>query len=277
MFEVLGLEHLGVTSDGPTLTMSVSRGQTLSIVGPSGSGKSRLLRVLSGIEKPLQGAVRRYGSVASACDTRLSRRQRVQTLAKKSGPTGANPSKAVEVLIATRLWDVRQSLIGDLTPGQVAACELIEPLSGGAGLVFIDGQLDRLDPWVLQSTLQLISQLRSEGIAFVVSTNRADLIASFDALIALKSNQVRFAGTVGDLLRIGPPHRLQVKTENRPGVQALISPFEVSVEETSDGVRIEAAEGQSLAARLLLEGYGDVQFIVVRPPTVSEALLSLFA
>jgi ABC-type multidrug transport system ATPase subunit len=186
-------------------------------------------------------------------------------------------SKAAEILLAMQLWEARNTLIADLSPSQTAACELIEPLSSGSDLVLIDGQLDRLDPWTLRSTLDLIGKLRSTGTAFVIATNRPDLMSAFDALIVLKGGQVRFAGTVDDLLRMGPRHTLHVATENRPGVQALIAPFEVSVKQSAEGVILEAAEGQALAARLLLEGYGDVKFVVVRPPTVEEALLSLFS
>jgi ABC-2 type transport system ATP-binding protein len=276
MIEVLGLEHLGLVADGPTLTLSIGKGQAVSVAGPAAAGKTRLLGVLAGAERPAHGTVRRYGTVAGTADVPLSRRQRVQSLTKKGGAYGGSASKAADLLVATQLHDARQSLVSDLTPGQVAACELIGPLSSGADLIFIDGQLDRLDPWALRSTLRYIDQLRAAGVAFVVTTSRPDLITAFDALIVLKSNHVRFAGTVDDLLRVGPPHALSVETENRPGVRALVSPFEVSVQDVPGGVRLEASEGQALAARLLLEGYGDVKFVVIRPPTVEDALLSLF-
>jgi ABC-type multidrug transport system ATPase subunit len=200
---------------------------------------------------------------------------RVQNLARKGVGIANSAAKATDILVATRLWDVRHSAVADLTPSQTAACELIEPLASGADLIVIDGQLDRLDPWTLRVVLDYLGTLRGHGAAFVIATNRPDLIGAFDAVVVLKDLAVRFAGTVDDLVRSGPPHTLNVATENRPGVQALVAPFEVSVRETQDGVRLEAAEGQSLAARLLLEGYGDVKFVVIRPPTVEEALLSL--
>ncbi len=277
MIEVLGLEHLGLLADGPSLTLSVGKGQAISVAGPAGAGKTRLIRVLAGSERAAKGSVRRHGSIATTLDVSLSRRQRVQSLARKGGRMVGTASKAAEILLAMQLWEARNTLIADLSPSQTAACELIEPLSSGSDLVLIDGQLDRLDPWTLRSTLDLIGKLRSTGTAFVIATNRPDLMSAFDALIVLKGGQVRFAGTVDDLLRMGPRHTLHVATENRPGVQALIAPFEVSVKQSAEGVILEAAEGQALAARLLLEGYGDVKFVVVRPPTVEEALLSLFS
>jgi ABC-type multidrug transport system ATPase subunit len=275
MSEVLGLEHLGLLATGPTLTLSVGQAQALTVCGPAGSGKSRLLRVLTNSERPAQGSVRISGSVSVSETNGLPRRMRVQNLARKGGALLNSAAKATDILLATRLWDVRHSTIGDLTPSQVAACELIEPLSSDADLIVIDGQLDRLDPWALKVVMDHITALRSRSTSFVIATNRPDIVGAFDAVVVLKELHVRFAGTVDDLIRLGPPHTLHVATDNRPGVQALVSPFEVTVRETPDGVRLEATEGQSLAARLLLEGYGDIKFVVIRPPSVEEALLSL--
>src|ERR1700722_20393935 len=113
MIEVLGLEHLGLVEDGPTLTLSVGKGQTVSVAGPAAAGKTRLLGVLSGSERPAHGTVRRYGTVASTLEVSLSRRQRVQSLARKAGPYGGTASRAADLLVATQLLDARHSLVSD--------------------------------------------------------------------------------------------------------------------------------------------------------------------
>ncbi len=274
MSEILGLEHLAILPTGPTLMLTIAAGQSLAIVGPAGAGKSRLMRTIMGIERCAQGSVRTKGEVVFCGEEGINRRSKPQTLARRSGFSG-QAAKATEILMVTRLWDVRHEAVADLSPAQVAACELIEPLSSDADLILLDGQLDRLDPWALQSVLERMKQLQQKGAVFVVSTNRPELLNWFDAVVVLKEKQVRFAGTVTDLLRSGPPHTLQVATDNQPGVRSLVSPFEVSVQTTPDGLRLEAGEGQGLAARLLLEGYGDVKFVVLKPPTIEEALLSL--
>lgn len=273
MSEILGLEHLALRGDGPTLTLSVRAGQSLTIVGPSGAGKSRLIRTLAGIEKPEQGTVQLRGRAVLAGATPLPRRAKVQSLARRS--TADSAQRATEVLTATNLWDVRHLSVGELSPGQVAALEIVEPLVSEAEVAFFDGQLDLLDPWTLARTLEQIAEQAKAGRTFVVATNRPDVVSRFEALVVLREETVRFAGLVQDLLRSGPPHVIEVSTENAPGVRALVAPFEVRVQSEPNGLRLEAPEGQELAARLLLEGYGDVKFLTVRPPTIDEALRSL--
>ena len=174
-----------------------------------------------------------------------------------------------------RLGEARYKPIGELSPSQFAAYELLGPLISDANLILIDGQLDVLDPWVLKEVLGVIRILQGQGTTFVAATNRPDLIALFDAVIVLKDKQIRFAGSIEELRRLGPPQTIHVATENQPGVKALIAPFQVTVEQTLNGMKFETPEGQQLAARLLLEGYGDVEFVISRPSTLEEALLIL--
>lgn len=273
MSEILGFDHVALEPGGATLSMSIARGQSLAIVGPAAAGKSRFLGVIAGKERPVQGEVVVRGSCGYAAEA-LGRRLKPQNLARKSGMP--NPAThATELLIATRLWEARQHTVSDLTPSQVAACELLPLLAERPDLMLIDGQLDRLDPWALRGVMDHLKGMLADGCSVVAAVNRPDILEQFDALVILVNNQLRFAGTVDDLRRAGPPHVLTVATENQPGVRSVVAPFEVSVQETSEGLRIQAREGQELAARLMLEGYGDVKMVVMRPATIEESLLRL--
>lgn len=274
MSEVLGLEHFSLGAEGPTLSLSVAAGQSIAVVGHGGAGKTRFLRMLAGIERPGQGAAHRRVETSVANGASLSRRSKPQSLARAAGSVNqAGP--ATELLSALNLWDDRQRLIGDLSPSRVAACELLEPLASAARLVLIDGQMDRLDVWALHGLLELMQRARAAGRTFIYTTNRPELAAQSDTIVVLKHGQIRFAGTVDDLLRAAPQHRITVHTENQPGVRALAAPFQVAIEDTSEGLVLCAPEGQTLAARLLLDGYGDVEYIVMKRPSVAEALLNL--
>lgn len=269
MTELLGLEHVGLKPSGATLSLSVRPGQLVAVAGPGGSGKSRLLRVMSGDERPGQGRVHLRVKASVASSEGLTRRTRVQSIPRGSVQV------VTELLSTLGLWDARQSTYGDLTPSCRAACELIAPLQDEAPLVLLDGQLDLLDPWTFGAVMEMVRTLRARGRTFIVATHRPDVVAACDGLVVLREEQVRFAGTVEDLLRAGPPHTLEVETLDQEGVRALVSPFEISVRAEGDTVRLEAREGQALAARLLLEGYGDIKYVVMRAPTVEEALRRL--
>jgi len=275
MTEILSLEQMAIVSSGATLSMSVRAGQSLAIVGPASSGKTHFLHVIAGIDRAAQGSVRIHGSIGVASGDGVSRRTKVQSCLPRNDITPKG-LRVTDLLYKLRLGEARYKPIGELSPGQFAAYELLAPLISDANLILIDGQLDHLDPWVLKEVLGVLRILQAQGTSFVAATNRPDLVAQFDAVIVLKDKQVRFAGSIEDLRRLGPPHSVHVATENQQGVRALVAPFQVSVEQTPEGLRFEATEGQQLTARLLLEGYGDVQYVISRPSTLEEALLSLF-
>jgi ABC-type lipoprotein export system ATPase subunit len=266
MSEVLSLEHFSISQGGATLTMSVGAGQWLAIVGPAGSGKSHMLHVLAGHERAAQGSFSARCQVVSAFPGSLSRRGRVQSICRAEGLGG-------EALSATKLWEQRPTVVADLSPSQLSAAELLPALSSDADLILIDGLLDNLDPWTLSSVLALLRERPQTTV--VVATHRTDILSRFDVLVVLKDKQVRFAGSPADLLRHGLRHELTITSENQRGVRAIAAPFEVSVRSEGDQTFFSATEGQELAARLLLEGYGDVELVVSRPPTIEEALLGL--
>src|SRR5918911_4541009 len=59
------------------VTVSIPRGEMVSIVGPSGSGKSTLLNLIGGLDRPTSGEIRIDGqAVASLSDDDLTRLRR---------------------------------------------------------------------------------------------------------------------------------------------------------------------------------------------------------
>jgi ABC-type multidrug transport system ATPase subunit len=271
----LELDSLSLVGTGPALNLKVSVGQSLGVLGRAGAGKSQLLRVLHGAESPARGRVHRPKDTVLTETLEPSRRMKPQQLAARSGGKQA-AERGTEVLVATHLWDRRQDSLTDLTPSQVAACELLGPLASDARMILVDGQLDRLDPWCLASTMALVKRRMAEGAILVVATHRPDIAAGLDALAVLDDRQIRFAGTPDELIRQTQPTRLVVRCQDQPGVRALVEPFEVRVRVVEDGLlEITARDGQQLAHRLLLEGYGNVEMVVLRPPSLEEALLAL--
>lgn len=266
MSEVLRIDRMGIVSDGPTLSMNLSQGQSMAVVGPGGSGKSRFLRTVTGQEKPVQGTVvlREDVTVPGV----LPKRQRVQSLARQH-------PEAATVLAASGLLEEDGLTIGSLSPSQTAAAELASVLSVKTGVLALDGYLDRLDPWALRSVLDRLKKLGAAGVCLIAATHRPDLLSNFDYVVVLVRREVRFAGTYRDLIRLGTPRELRVETLQPEGVRALVEPFEVEVTIDERGTRLQTREGQETAARLLMEGYGNVRLVIHRPSTADEALRTI--
>lgn len=270
MSELVALDGLGLLPQGPTLTLGLSPGQSMCIVGPAASGKTRLLRCIQGKERPAQGLASVVDRWTEASREGFGRRATPQTLARKWAEKRAGDASSA--LSATNLWEARAVPLDELSEAQLAACQLLRPLAASDRVMFIDGQLDLVDAWTRTSFLSGLKHKLLQGGVAVVVTNRLELAAEFDVVVVMRDCRPLFAGSVEELLRECGESEMFVETRAQPGVRALIEPFEISVKSTAEGLQLKATEGQAIAARLLAEGFGDVRMVVVRQPTIEEAV-----
>lgn len=271
MSEALRLNSVALARSGKALDFGVQAGESVAILGPAGSGKTKLLRIMAGLDAPAHGFAEQHARVAFA-GAAMPRRGRVQTLARLGGPGQA--ARATDALTAVGLWEARQHSLSELSPGQLIACELLGPLASDAGLLAFDGQLDDLDPWALHSALALLWRRLREGAAAAIVTNRPDIAARCDFVIALKSKQPVFADSLGKLLD-GRTRTMEIVSENPRSAAALVKPFTVDAVQKGGELELKSVEGQALAAKLLTQGYGDVRLVVTRDQSLEEALRDL--
>lgn len=274
MTDRIRLDAFSQLAQGPTLSLALAPGQSLAVVGPAQSGKTRFLRCLLGQERPGQGRAAIGGEVAVPSDAGFSRRATPQALAKRHAPSGQAQS-ITDALSSTGLWDLRATSVAELSPTQLAACELIPVFASRPDVIVLDGHLERLDPWTREWVLEGLQRELQRGAAVVAATNDLNLLSEFDAILIMVANRVAFAGTLDELLREADDSEIVVETTNQEGVRALVAPFEISIQSTPEGLLMRAQEGQAIAAKLLMEGYGDVRLVTLRPPTLSDAVRAI--
>jgi ABC-type multidrug transport system ATPase subunit len=266
-------DGFGLQAQGPTLTHGVRPGELITITGLPASGKTRLLRMIAGHEKPGQGHLVTNGTIHLASGTNFGRRTTPLSIVKPG--RGALSDSAAQALVATNLWELRNKPIPHLTDTYRNLAELLPTIAGEDQICLLDGQLDVLDPYTLQQVWTMLEQRLRIGTTIVVVTSRPDIIAKSNWLFVLKEHQMQFAGSPEDLLQRNTPSEIEVITRRQEGVRALVEPFHVTITETENGLLMQASEGQALAAKLLLEGYGDVQMVLLKQPTLEEAIQSL--
>jgi ABC-type multidrug transport system ATPase subunit len=265
------LRDIALLEHGSTISLTVEPGQTLCVVGPAGSGKSKLLRVIAKNEAPDRGTVGFAGkaSIPEPCNRKL----RPQDVSHRRGSNRA--AQATEVLSQLCLWDVRQNTIAELPSSQIAACDLLETFMGESHLVVLDGDLDRLDPWTREGALRLMRDRCAHGAVFVVATNELEVASRFDWLVVLREHQPVYAGSVGQLAATRGQRTLVIESEKNRGVRALVDPLLVSIARTDSGYKLQPGPGQEHAAKLLRDGYGDVKFLVSDEKPLAEIILDL--
>ena len=271
---MLSLDDLSLAAGARSLSLELISGDSYAVMGPAGSGKRRLVDVLVGRAKPDSGRVVFGFPAAKPTEKEYGRRQTPQIVAKSLAKRTSS-SKLTTVLSALGLWDVRQTPIHLLEPEQVAACDLLPVFVPENGLAIIDGQLDTLDPWVRATAIGLLEDQRAQGCAFVVSTNLTTVAQRLGGLIVFSGSSPVYAGTVADLLRTIFPAEIVIETSDPSTVSSMVEPFSLSVKQVEGGLLIQTDKGQELAAKLLTLGYGQVRTVVVKEPTLAEALLHL--
>jgi putative ABC transport system ATP-binding protein len=184
-----------------------------TIVGPSGSGKSSLLRILACVDRPTSGSVRIGGQEVAELGVRRRRALRRTAV----GYVFQNPADnlveylraAEQVKLAARLRGVRPEpaeverlleLLGltsraDHLPVQLSggeqqrlsfACAVI----GRPAIVVADEPTAELDSASADRVLEAVHDLREEGVAFLLSSHDPRVVQSTDHLLRLEHGAV---------------------------------------------------------------------------------------
>jgi ABC-type lipoprotein export system ATPase subunit len=169
-------------------TFEVREGDCIALIGPSGSGKSSLLHLIAGLDRPSSGAIEwpaigqredlRPGPVALAFQgpTLLPPLTVAENVALP-GLLAGRPEKvaaaaAQELIGLLGLSDVAGKLPEEISGGQAQRAGMARALANGPRLVLADeptGQLDRRTAAELMDVL--IDQVVSTGASLIVATH----------------------------------------------------------------------------------------------------------
>jgi len=188
-------------------------GQVTTIVGPSGSGKSSLLRILACMDRPTSGEVRIGGREIAELGVRQRRALRRTSV----GYVFQNPTDNLveylradeQVRLAAGLRGIRSEpaeidrlleLLGlagraDHLPVQLSggeqqrlsfACAVV----GRPAVVVADEPTAELDSASADRVLEAVHDLRDEGVAFLLSSHDPRVVESADHLLRLEHGRV---------------------------------------------------------------------------------------
>ncbi|MFC8303833.1 ATP-binding cassette domain-containing protein [Specibacter sp. NPDC057265] len=175
---------------------TISRGETVGIVGESGCGKSTLASVLVGLQTPTSGQVLFHGKPAIKRSAAVRREfGRAVSVVFQDPSTALNPRMTIQDILidplavhgignnASRLAKVREllSLVGlpqsaaEVTPSQVSGGQrqrvaIARALALGPDIIVADEPTSALDVSVRAQVLNLLSDLKKElnlGMVFI--------------------------------------------------------------------------------------------------------------
>ena len=155
-------KRFGATEVLRGVHFSVSRGETVALLGPSGIGKSTLLRIVAGLDRDFDGSVQRPEEMAMVFQepTLLPWRSALQNLLLVH--PGLTPSEARAALDRVGLKGREDAFPRALSLGQQRRLALARAFAGRPRMLIMDEPFVSLDPSLANAMLSLAEDLIAE-------------------------------------------------------------------------------------------------------------------
>jgi ABC-type multidrug transport system ATPase subunit len=244
---------------GP-VSFSLDQGEWLSVFGPSGSGKSAVLRMLSGEIRPEAGPVVVAGGVRHATASqelaspaRVGARDKVlRRLARFGVPPLQRDARAGEALEIMDLIRYEQVPENALSIAQRMALDIASALACRPELMLLDGATACLpEPLAARLFAALDDRRAADGLAVVHATCSATEAERSDRVLMLDDGRVLAWEATADLLRRHAPERITVEADDPACVRrTLRGIYDIEIMETGGGLRFSAADPVDAASQV---------------------------
>ncbi len=189
------------------LSLEVAAGKVTGLLGPSGGGKSTLLRAIVGVQEVAGGRVTVLGEPAGSRPLRrrvgymtqapsvysdLSVRENLRYFARLYGVSAARCEELIETLdLAAEAGRV----VANLSGGQRARVSLATALLAEPELLVLDEPTVGLDPVLRRELWELFHRLVAGGATMIVSSHVMDEAERCDELLLLRDGEIVASGT----------------------------------------------------------------------------------
>ncbi|MEM1706699.1 MAG: ABC transporter ATP-binding protein [Sulfolobales archaeon] len=197
------------------VSLEVSKGELLGLIGPNGSGKTTLVNVISGVITPDEGRIVFEGKDI----TRLKPHRRVAlgisrifqgmrvypylpvyynvSLSARSVYKDARLARAKTTwaLTITRLLAEAGELPINLTPYKLRMVELARALVTGPKLVLLDEPFAGLSPSEIDEVIEIVKKLNENGLTFIIVEHKLRyLMKLVNKVVVLNEGKKIFEG-----------------------------------------------------------------------------------
>lgn len=217
--------------------LTIERGIGAAVIGPSGSGKSSLLRIIAGIDEPTAGEAIVAGVDLARLRRGPRRRMRARVLSHVYQRPGDNllehldvleqvervarrrhaaPHAAREILDRLGLSDRMRHRPWQLSGGEQQRVAFARSAVGDPAVIIADEPTAELDTASTSLVLDAVDHLTASGITVLLATHDAQVLERLDHVITLRDGAVASVSSAGtELAVIDRAGRLQLPAHIR--------------------------------------------------------------
>jgi ABC-2 type transport system ATP-binding protein len=201
------------------INLEIQKGEIFGLLGPSGAGKTTLVKQLIGLDLPTKGEVDLFGkrmpslnlvqgigymSQSDALYTELSAKENLEFFATLYGLKGKERKRRIdEVMEIVQLTEHLSKLVSKYSGGMKRRLSLAAALLHEPDLLILDEPTVGIDPVLRQSIWNSFYELKNKGKTLIVTTHVMDEAEKCDRLGLIRD---------GHLIAIGTPVQLKQQT-----------------------------------------------------------------
>ncbi len=274
----------------------MSAGEIVGLLGHNGAGKSTTIRMLAGLSRRDAGHLRvlghdpdvagprirsRTGYLAqrSVLDAELNVRDNLEVQAGYFGlRRAAARRRADELLALSGLSDRARARVGSLSGGMARKLAIGRTLVNDPDLLLLDEPASGLDPQARQAVWSLLGELRSRGVAQLLTTHHMEEAhALCDRIVVLAGGRVVAEGTPQELIARHGGERvleLRFRAGGAEAAATLLAPYFPGLHTVGEHLLVPTDDtGRALAT--VRRASADFEAAVVRRASLEDAYLAL--
>lgn len=217
MNTAISINNLSVELEGNKILNDISveipRGKIIGLLGPSGAGKTTLIRAILNLQKFEEGSIRILGLAAGQSSLRskigyVTQGSSVypdltidENLNFFASLVGADRIQIDEVLKSLELYDQKNNLVSNLSGGQKARVSLAVSLLGNPKLLILDEPTVGLDPVLRRKMWNKFKQLSKNDITVLVTSHVMDEAERCDEILFIRSGKLLAAESKEGILK----------------------------------------------------------------------------
>ena len=217
----------------PGLSVEIEAGAVTGLLGPSGTGKTTLIRAIVGVQVVESGAVTVLGEPAGSSGLRsrvgyvtqapsvygdLTVRENLRYFGRILG-AGAN--QVEETITTVSLGEHADRRVGSLSGGERARVSLATALLGRPEVLVLDEPTVGLDPLLRADLWSTFASLADRGVTLLVSSHVMDEAGRCQRLLLMRDGGILAASSPRELL-------------SRTGAADMEGAFLALIEEAAD-------------------------------------------